>query len=521
MDLDRAHPAQPSEVPLHLQGVVKSFGGITVLDLAELTVRAGEIHALIGQNGSGKSTVIKILAGYHQPDSVLHASSCGEELQIGSAVTAHKAGFRFVHQDLGLVGALDTVDNFALGVGYDTQFGGRISWRKAIAEANDAIHRLGYDFDVRKPVVKLTPVQRTVVAVARALRQQGPDTTMLVLDEPTATMPGPEVDRLLNVARTVAASGTAVLFVSHHLDEVMSAADTVTVLRDGKVVESTRVSSVDKNHLIQQVTGGFIHDVRTEPTAEKVREHERPVLSLTGVSGKYLKPIDLDVWPGEIVGISGITGSGRDEVGPLVFGAQPRVGTVEIAGEKLTPHSPYHSVRSGLGYLPANRLTEGIFATLSIRENVTLPLLNPHWKGLRLRTKAERQEIAGLRTEYGIRGATDESAIATLSGGNQQKACIAKWMRTNPSVLILDEPTQGIDVGAQADVHRLVAEAAESGLAVVICSSDEVELAALCSRVLVLQAGQVVRELIGEDVTVPSIVDASLSATHAPEVAVS
>ncbi len=337
---------------------------------------------------------------------------------------------------------------------------------------------------------------------------------MLVLDEPTATMPGPEVERLLNVARTVAASGTAVLFVSHHLDEVMSAADRVTVLRDGKVVESTRVAAVDKNHLVQQVTGGLIHEVRTEPTAQATREHETPALSLKGVRGKYLQSIDLDVWAGEIIGISGITGSGRDEVGPLVFGAVPRVGTVEVSGQQLPQHSPYHSVKSGLGYLPANRLTEGIFATLSIRENVTLARLAPLWKGLRLRTKAERTEVAGLRAEYGIRGATDESPIATLSGGNQQKACIAKWMRTSPSVLILDEPTQGIDIGAQADVHRLVAEAAERGLAVVVCSSDEVELAALCSRVLVLQAGQVVRELVGEDVTVPSIVDASLSVTH-------
>ena len=512
--------SEPSSATLWLSGVTKSFGGRLVLDLSELRVRAGEIHALIGQNGSGKSTIIKILAGYHEPDSVEQARSCGTDVQLGSPGTAHQAGWRFVHQDLGLVAALDTVDNFALGVGYETEFGGRINWRKATREAEDSINRLGYSFDVRQPIQKLAPVERTVVAVARALRVRGTETTMLVLDEPTATMPGPEVERLLGVARMVAASGTAVLFVSHHLDEVMTAADTVTVLRDGRVVESVRVDKVGKEHLVQQMTGGLLQQVRSAPPVAN-RDGGEATLSLRGLGGVHLQDLNLDVHAGEIVGISGITGSGREEVGPLVFGGVQRSGEVSITGRALPAHSPYESVRAGVGYVPANRLTEGVLQGLSIRENVTIADLAPHWRSLRLRSRSERREVAELRAKFGIRGGDDEAPLVNLSGGNQQKAGIAKWMRTNPQVLILDEPTQGIDVSAQAEVHHILAEAAANGLAVLVCSSDEVELAAVCSRVLVLQRGRVVRELVGEDVTVPAIVGASLSIANATEVAAS
>ena len=517
MHINAGEPSNPREgaaanSPLRLHGVSKSFTGTRVLSGIDLDVRPGEIHAIIGQNGSGKSTLVKILAGFHRPEPGSSAESYGRLVRLGDSDEAHRAGWRFVHQDLGLVSALDTVDNLALGFGYDTTRLFRIRWRRELAAAREAIAQLGYRFDVRKQVGKLAPIERTAVAIARALQDVGDNTSLLVLDEPTATMPRGEVDRLLALLARLKERGVAVLYISHHVEEVLEAADRVTVFRDGVIVGTRRAADVTKRDLVKMMTGVTLDEFH--PTKDGAgSETSAPLLEFNNVSGQQLRSMTARIYPGEVVGVAGMTGSGRDELCGLLFGGRPRGGKVSIASKELLPMRPDAAVALGVGYVPASRTTEGLLMSMSIRENLTLVDLSAYWRRARLRHRAERNDVAALRAEFSIRGSRDESAVSSLSGGNQQKVCLGKWLRLKPPVLLLDEPTQGVDVGSQAEIHGMIDKIASQGSAVLICSSDERELERLCSRVLVLRHGVVALELAQERVRSALIVQESLGAT--------
>lgn len=499
-------------VPLHVRDVSKSFTGIRVLTDVNLDVRPGEIHAIVGQNGSGKSTLVKILAGFHDPEPGGSAESYGQSVTLGDPADAHRAGWRFVHQDLGLVSTLNTIDNLALGFGYATSFGFRIRWRRQRAAARKAIEQLGYHFDVRVPVGSLSPIERTTVAIARALQDVGDNTSLLVLDEPTATMPQAEVDRLLGLLDRLKSRGVAVLYISHHLEEVLEAADRVTVFRDGRIVDTREVKDTTKRDLVELMTGSVIADhAVTKVTAAD--DAGSPLIEFEDVSGRHLKSITARVHAGEVVGIAGATGSGRDELCGLLFGGKRRGGKVRISGRELPAMRPDVAVALGVGYVPANRHVEGLLMTMSIRENLTLADLSAYWRRARLQHRAERKDVARLRSELSIRGSKDESAVTSLSGGNQQKVALGKWLRLKPSVLLLDEPTQGVDVGSQAEIHGMIDKIASNGSAVLVCSSDERELERVCARVLVLRHGRVAVELAGARVQSSVIVHESLGAT--------
>jgi ribose transport system ATP-binding protein len=474
---------------VEIRGLSKTFPGQRALIDVDLEIQPGEVRALVGQNGCGKSTLIKILAGYHEPDPGVEVFVDGAQLALGTTNAGDHAGIRFVHQDLGLVPTLDARDNLAMGHGYERNKLRLISWRREQKLARDTLHGLGYDFDVKLPTSHLVISQRTAIALARALSPRSTPTRLLVLDEPTANLPATEIDRLFNVVRSVRDRGVAVLFVSHHLDEVFNLCDTVTVLRDGRHIVTRPVEGLDEDALIALMIGRTLDQFLVP--ADAAAAVGEPVLRAHDLKTDVLSGVDLEVRPGEIVGVAGITGSGREELALALFGGLPRTGTVSVAGKDIENHRPDKAVDAGIALVPAERHANAAFLESSLRENVSI--VNPGdflRRGL-LSRKREVSEVTTWLNKLKVKPPHPERALATLSGGNQQKVMLARWLRQKPKVLILDEPTQGVDVGAKADIHLLVEEAASQGAAVVVVSTDHSELTRLAERVVVLRNGRV------------------------------
>jgi len=504
---------------LTVTGLSKSFAGTLVLDNVSLSVEAGEIRGLVGQNGSGKSTLIKVLAGFYQPDDG-EAEIGGQRLTFGDVAASDALGMRFVHQDLGLVDTLDAVDNLALGQGYPSFTGlksGRIKWSAERKRARSALLDLGYEFDVRRPVGTLAMSERTAVAIARAVAGREDPVALLVLDEPTANLPSAEAERVYELTRRVADSGIGVIFVSHHFDEVFELSDSVTVLRDGKVITTRPVKGLSEDALIELVVGRPLehvaHDVRTAKGRAAVLKVEN--LSTPGT----LRGVDLTVHAGEVVGVAGITGSGRDEVAPAVFGGADRDGVVKVGGKVLPRQRPDVSVAAGLGFVPAERHAKAAFLTAPVRENITISRPGVHFRAGLLRRRGERSDVNRWLERLDVRPRDSEFAMSDLSGGNQQKVIIARWLRMEPSVLVLDEPTQGVDVGAKADIHALIDDVAEQGTAVLIASTDHEELVRLCHRVLVVRRGRIVDEISGDRLNPDLITAVTIGRGQQPAIA--
>lgn len=497
---------------LRIEHLSKTFPGQRALDDVTVEVAASEVHALVGQNGSGKSTIIKILAGYHQPDPGGSAWVDGAALTLGDGPAAAGAGIRFVHQDLGLVGTVSTVENLALTIGYRTGLGRRINWRRERAAASAALAALGApDIDVRAPVASLPAAQRTIVAIARALIGWEDGARLLVLDEPTATLPNDDVRRLFDVIHRLKDRGVAILYVSHHLDEVFELANRVTVLRDGRKVGTVEVSRLDHDALVELIVG---HHVEQATSSEGIAG--RAALSVRGLRGGTVKGVDFDVHEGEIVGLAGITGSGREDVIGLITGQRPRDdGRVLIADDEVANYQPRSAMNAGAAFVPSDRAVRGAVGTMSVRENLTLTDLSRHVQGGRLRRNREIAEAVDWIQRLSIKTTSSEALITSLSGGNQQKVMFGKALRLTPRVLLLDEPTQGIDVGAKEQIHRLVdAAAAIEGVATLVASTDTDELVRLCHRVLVLVDGRITATLTGDAIAPHHIEHTQLQSTR-------
>ena len=507
--LDAPVTDQPA---LALSGVSKAFGGTPALIDVDFEVFRGEVHALLGQNGSGKSTLVKILAGYHRPDAG-GAMTYGRELSLGNTHSAKAAGIRFVHQDLGLVDTLSTVENLALGRGYRGRTHAWISWRSEAAHAVKAIETIGYEFNVRRPVGELAASERVGVAVARALQDWDEPTSVLVLDEPTAAMPAPEVRRFFGMVERVRAAGVAVIFISHRIEEVMEIANRVTVLRDGAVIATHSIGELDDTRLVQLIVGQALDAGASTRVARQVGEN---VLEVRSVSAGELLDASFTVGRGEIVGIAGLAGSGRHAVAPLLFGAIPRrSGEVIVAGKPLPSGRTHASARRGVGMIPADRKRLGMLAGLSVLENLTIAGVRRNASSIRVRRRRERRDVVDWMTRFDVRPSKPDAPMWTLSGGNQQKVILARWVKLAPKLLLLDEPTQGVDVGAKEQIYELVEQAAQDGLAVVLCSSDTDELDRLCDRVFVLCRGYMSVELQGDQVTKSAIDHAVLAVAPA------
>ena len=487
----------PFGVPLlRAVGVVRDFPGLRALDGVSLEVASGEIVALVGHNGSGKSTLVKILAGVDTADA-----GRVELADLGGTTTE----LHVIHQDLGLVSELTSVENLKLAPDPDLP---RLAPNRRAREREHTralISRFGDPFDVDVPISRLTPAQRSIVAIARALDGWKHERNVLILDEPTEALHASEVEVLFEAVRRTAAAGAGVVFISHRLDEVLDLADRVVVLRNGSKVADLPTADVDHEALVTYVTGSEVHH---RPDVARPRGVGEVALGIVGLTGPQVHGFDLTLRHGEIVGVAGVLGSGRDTLPSLIFGAVPASATsFRFDGRDYRSRSPRASVRRGMAFVAGDRATLGAVPAMNARENMTLPDLGPVTGRFgALRRGAERKVAEDLARRYDVRPPVPEQRFAQFSGGNQQKIVFAKWLRNQPRVLVLEEPTQGVDIGAKQFIYSEIEAAAERGVAVLVCSSDAKELVRLCDRVAVMRNGEVVAELSGDRLTETALV---------------
>jgi ABC-type sugar transport system ATPase subunit len=481
-------------------GVSMTFPGTKALDHVDFDIRPGEIHAIVGQNGSGKSTLIKCLSGYHSPDpgaQVWWQGEPGEFGQIGRDSTGHGQRMRFVHQNLGLVDQLSIIDNFALHGGYSRNRMGSIDWKNEARVAHQMIEPFGIDLDLHRPISEARPVERTIVAIAVALRGWEPRDGVLVLDEPTAVLSPVECQRLFETMRNLRAEGAAILYVSHRLQEIFDLADRVTVLRDGIRVDTREVAGLARVELIELMLGAGSRERQRAPVAASGGS---VVLEVADLRGRFLRGASFDLHEGEVLGIAGLPDDGRDELPRILSDGVP----YPVAGRVRSPEASSDWVDINawtprtVALVPPDRQREGVIAQMDLVENVTLSTLGrfgpPWW----LKKGAERQAAEEWVRTLEVRAATVDQLVDTLSGGNQQKVLIGRSLAREPRVLVMCEPTAGVDIGARRAIFDLVAERAASGLAVLVATSDIDDLIGLCSRVLVLRDG-VVADVLTED----------------------
>jgi len=482
-----------TEAPLlEVRGLSKSFPGLKALDDVSISVSSKEIVAVVGQNGSGKSTLVKILAGVHaaDPGGTFAARGPAGELLEGDDA---RGALHFIHQDLGLIPMLSTIENLDLGRAHGHGMLRIARTREEARRARELITEFNADFDVTVPVRELSAAERTIVAIVRALEGWTRPDNVLILDEPTAALHGEEVGRLFDAIRLLAERGAGIIFISHRLDEVMELADRVVALRDGRLVADERAGHFDHHALIRMITGKEL----TEARIERDVQAGATTMEIRGLRGATVRGLDLDVRAGEMLGVTGLLGSGREHLCSLLFGATKRDGgTVRVDGNALPAGDTGAAIARDVGFVPADRRGKGAVMTMNVRENLTLPRLRPLRRALgHLSGRAERQEAAEWIERVGLRPPRPEQALSLFSGGNQQKVVLAKWLRNKPRVLLLDEPTQGVDVGAKAAIYQLVTDAVSAGAAVLVSSSDTKELCLLCDRVVVLRDGVVAAEL--------------------------
>jgi ribose transport system ATP-binding protein len=509
-------PAPAAAIPaLRLWNLSKTFGGQKALDNASLEIASGEVHGLLGQNGCGKSTLIKILAGFHAPDP-------GSRLEIGGADVAlplapgefRKHRMSFVHQHLGLIPSLTTLENLLLGRLAERE-AWAISWVAERRAARRLFANYAIDLDPEARVADITPVERALLAIVRAISEMndggGVGAGLLVLDEPTPFLPKRDVDRLFQLVRAIVAKGASVIFVSHDVDEVMEITDRATVLRDGKVAAMIDTRAATKADFIEAIVGRKL-TAMTPPAPLLARGPSHAVVH--NLSGGTIEGFSLDLAAGEVVGVTGLIGSGYDEIPYLIYGArEARGGTLDINGRgvELSKIKPRDAIRHGVVLVPADRGNAGVIGALPVADNVTMPILGSRFRQWMLRRSAMTAEAAEMGRRFEVRPADPTMTMASLSGGNQQKVVLAKWFQMAPKLILLDEPTQGVDIGARQTVFRHIASAASAGAAVLCASSDYEQLAAICSRVLIFAAGRVIAILEGADITKDAIAERSLT----------
>jgi ribose transport system ATP-binding protein len=507
-------PAGP-DVLLDASEVSKTFGEQRALDRVSIRLRRGEVHAMVGENGSGKSTFIKILAGYHTADPGGRIGIDGQELPAGSPSGSHRLGLRFVHQNLGLVAEFDAADNIGLVAGYRTGPAGRIRVRAQRRRAAELIGRIGVSLDPAVPVGRLRPVERTAVAIARALDDRHGEIRLLVLDEPTAALPPAEVEALFRVVRDVAARGVTVLYVSHRLDEVLALVDVVSVLRDGRYQGTFPAQGLSRDQVVRHILGEAGAAVPAAgPPAGAGPPHPggagaRPALEVRGLTARYLSGVDLAVGTGQIVGVAGLDGSGREELAGALGGAVPAAGTVVDADGRTLPALTARAARAhGIALVLPNWHPASAVREFDVRENVSLASLRRFAPAGVVRRGRERQDTVSWLSDVDVRPRDPGKRYGLLSGGNQQKVIVARWLAARPRLLVLDDPTSGVDVGARAQIYRLLRAQAAAGIGVLLCSADLEDLVAVCDRVLCLVGGRVAAELVGTEIAEPALLAA-------------
>jgi galactofuranose transport system ATP-binding protein len=489
---------------LSMHGIDKRFAGIPALRAAELVVEKGEVHALIGQNGAGKSTLIKILTGYYTKDAG-EVVFDGRPAVFASPQEAQRAGISTIYQEINLVPYRSVTENICLG--REKRRFGLLDWSAMHVEARELLARFKIDIDVRRPLMAYPTAVQQMVAIARAI---GFDAKLVIMDEPTSSLDEREVEVLFNVIRQLKAAGVSVIFVSHKLDELYAVCDRVTIMRDGRTVQVAPMAELSRMDLVTTMLGRELTQVLQQGHKADDAADSEPVLAVQDLAiGRKVRNVNFQVRSGEIVGLAGLLGAGRTESARAVFGVDhPDAGAIRFAGSGDAIKEPSDAIRAGMGFCSEDRKLEGIIPDMSVRENLTLALM-PQLARRGIVDEAKSREIVDhFIKRLGIRCSGPEQRIRELSGGNQQKVLLARWLCMNPKLLILDEPTRGIDVGAKAEILSLVRELAGQGLGVLMISSELEEVVEAASRIFVLRDGRTVAELKGNAVNEQSVMAA-------------
>ena len=507
---------------LRFEQVSKRFGGTQAVDDVTLDVHAGEVLALLGENGAGKSTLIKLLAGIYRPDA-------GRMLFDGQPESAWRSRdplrqpVAFIHQDLGLVEWMTVAENVALGMGYPRRFGwkfGLIDWRAADAAARRVLARVGCDIQPGRRVFSLTRAEKSLLAIGRALEVKA---RLLVLDEPSASLPASDVERLFGVLRELRTQGVGMIYVSHRLDEVMALSDRAAVMRDGKLVAVLSTAQTSEDELVASIVGQPL-DAHVKPAgagagvgagaAGLAQDQAAPLLELRGAAAANAGPLNLQLHRGEVLGLVGLRGAGHDAIGRALFGCEPlSAGTLHLQGRALVLRNPGEAIAAGIGYTAGERLEQNLAGSMSVQENL---FPNPRLHGERGLDLSRRRREAALANmliaRYDVNPRDPGALVQQLSGGNQQKVVLARWHALDKPVLVLEEPTAGVDVGAKRQIYGLLRQRAEAGGAIIVVSTDYEEVATVCTRVLVFRAGLIAAELRGSEITIARLLALSAGA---------
>ena len=498
---------------LRVEGVTKSFPGVRALDGVDLTLRAGEVHVLLGENGAGKSTLIKMLSGAHRPDEGRLLVD-GDEVTVRSAQDAERLGIATIYQEFNLVPGLTVAENIFLGRQPRTRLG-LVDKKTMRTRAAELLRRVRLDVSPNTPVAELGIARLQMVEIAKALSL---DARVLIMDEPTAVLTSEEVETLFEIVRELRDAGVGIIFITHHLDEIGALGDRVTVLRDGRSVAEVPAST-DEDELIRLMVG---RDIAEQYPRRRPDEPGAPLLRVRGLTrngttaGPVFEGIDFEVRAGEVVGLAGLVGAGRTEVVRAIFGVDRYdAGTVEIDGKELARGDVRAAMRAGLGLVPEDRKGQGLVLDASLQDNLTLARLDRDTRGGLVDRGAQRREAATAAERLKVRMSGLGQSARTLSGGNQQKIVIGKWLLTDTRLLILDEPTRGIDVGAKVEIYQLINELTAAGRAVLMISSDLPEVLGMSDRVLVMSQGRLAGELSAEEATQDAVMELALQAPGA------
>jgi rhamnose transport system ATP-binding protein len=494
-----------SEYILELNDISKSFSGVEVLHQVSFTLRPGEVHALLGENGAGKSTLVKIMTGVHQPDSG-EILLDGKAVHFGDTHQTRQVGITAIYQELSLFPDLNVAENIFVGCQPITA-GRRIDWRKLYDDAGKLLHSLGVDLDLRQKARNLSIAQQQMVEIARAFSLNA---RILIMDEPTSSLTLSEVADLFRLVRRLKQDGTAIVFISHRLEELYEIADRVTVLRDGIYVGTKPMEDVRRDELIRMMVGRTISNlfpkeqVNAGDVVLKVEHLTRP---------NVFHDISFELRKGEILGMAGLVGAGRTNVARAIFGAEPATsGRIQLNGREVKLTSPQQAIRLGLAYVPEDRQLHGLIPAMNITSNISLATLHQFASRGWMQDRLERKASFNAARQMEVRANNIWQLARELSGGNQQKVVLAKWLATKPRILILDEPTRGIDVGTKAAVHALMSKLASEGMAIIMISSELPEVLGMSDRILVMHEGHITAEFTRAEATQENIIAAATQA---------
>ena len=501
-------PREDTGVPLlSIIGLSKNFGGVRALSNVNLEIRPGEVHGLIGSNGAGKSTLIKILSGDIARDSG-EIYLDGLPISVGNPQEAYKLGFSFIHQELNLIPKFSILKNLTLGLRKKTKFG-LIDWKSVRNDVLEVIAKVGLTQSLDTPVEELSVADQWLVTIAHALMRR---IKIISMDEPTASLSAEESERLFRVIHDLTAGGIAVLYVSHRLDEVLALCDGISVFKDGQCVLSTTREDATKSMLVEAIVGAQMSEIG-QPVSTDVRKN-RVVLQLTDLcKGRKVNKVSLTLHAGQVLGLGGLVGSGRTELASLIFGVEkPDSGSMLLEGKPYAPNNTSDAIRLGVGLVPEERRTQGLILKNSVDFNMNLTnlaQLRIH-RNIYLLSKKKFAAVSNAIVErLRIKTPSIHTHVVNLSGGNQQKVVIGKWLSRELKILIMDEPSRGVDVGARAEIHGKIRELADAGTSIIVISSDNEELPHICDTVLVMSEGRITGELTGEEITKEAILHKS------------